>query len=227
MEQCYVAKGGGAMKYKAIYEQLKERHEELKARLEEKERFGLEQSTRDMTGELSLYDNHPADIGTELFERGKDLALQEMLEREYHDVNKALKKIEDGTYGICEVTGETIPYERLEANPTATTVIDYAQSHVSKQRPIEEDVLEGFRKYNFDHDERETEFDAEDAYQAVARFNENSMVFEGSSLDDEDELIGSVEQVEGFLSNGIEGYTGIDEVETLRNVHYDQYFDGK
>ncbi|HHY22206.1 MAG TPA: hypothetical protein GX525_10110, partial [Bacilli bacterium] len=139
------------MKYRAIHEQLQKRQAELNERLEEKERFGLEQSTRDSTGELSLYDNHPADMGTELFERGKDIALHEILEQELIEVNEALEKIEAGTYGVCEATGKKIPYERLEANPTAKTVVEYAKSSFENRRPVEEDVLEGFEKYNYDN----------------------------------------------------------------------------
>ena len=211
------------MKYRAIQEHLMKRQAELKERLEEKERFGLEQSTRDSTGELSLYDNHPADMGTELFERGKDIALHEMLEREYADVNDALAKIEAGTYGICEETGKEIPYERLEANPTAKTVVEYAQSSFENHRPVEEDVLEGFEKYDYDNDDRETEFDAEDAYQAVARFNDNSMTYEGSSLDETDEAIGYVEDVEAFLATDMYGYKGEGSIEVLKNVQYEKY----
>lgn len=43
------------------------------------------------------------------------------LERQYNDVARALKKIEDGTYGICEVSGEPIEVDRLDANPAART----------------------------------------------------------------------------------------------------------
>ena len=42
-------------------------------------------------------------------------------EREYNDHTRALKKIEDGTYGICEVSGKEIEADRLDANPAART----------------------------------------------------------------------------------------------------------
>lgn len=213
------------MKYRAIHEQLQKRQAELNERLEEKERFGLEQSTRDSTGELSLYDNHPADMGTELFERGKDIALHEILEQELIEVNEALEKIEAGTYGVCEATGKKIPYERLEANPTAKTVVEYAKSSFENRRPVEEDVLEGFEKYNYDNGDQETQFDAEDAYQAVARFNENRMTFEDASLDETDEPIGYVEDVEAFLATDMYGYNGEGSIDVLKNVQYEKYRD--
>lgn len=44
-----------------------------------------------------------------------------VLETQLHEVNRALEKIEKGTYGICEVSGEQIELDRLEANPSART----------------------------------------------------------------------------------------------------------
>ncbi|GAE33876.1 TraR/DksA C4-type zinc finger protein [Halalkalibacter akibai] len=179
------------------------------------------------TGELSQYDNHPADAATDLYEREKDFALLEQAERELEEIKHALAKFEEGTFGICEVTGQTIPYERLEANPAARTVVEAVDNRITDERPSEEAVLGGFRKYQFDGDDDGTEFDAEDAYQSVAEFNELPMVFEDSSLEETGELIGYVEQIEGFLSTGIEGYTGDEDVVFQRNVHYDQYLNGK
>ncbi len=43
------------------------------------------------------------------------------LEKQYSDILRALKKIEDGTYGICEISGDKIEEDRLEANPSART----------------------------------------------------------------------------------------------------------
>jgi len=47
----------------------------------------------------------------------------ERIRRELKDVEDALKKIEEGSYGICEKTGKLIPVERLEAYPSARTVV--------------------------------------------------------------------------------------------------------
>jgi len=49
------------------------------------------------------------------------------LETRLNTVHKALSKINDGTYGICDVSGELIPMERLEANPAATTKAEFAE----------------------------------------------------------------------------------------------------
>src|SRR5699024_2433009 len=67
------------------------------------DRFGLEVSQMDAVGELSSYDNQPADMGTELYERGKDIALNDHTEHDLEDINKALHVMEEGTYGICRI----------------------------------------------------------------------------------------------------------------------------
>jgi RNA polymerase-binding transcription factor DksA len=71
--------------------------------------------------ELSNYDQHPADTGSETFEREKDLSILDSLEAELDELEAALQRVDDGTYGIDEVTGEPIAPERLEAVPTART----------------------------------------------------------------------------------------------------------
>jgi len=75
-------------------------------------------------GDLAHYDQHPADYGSETFEREKDLSILERLEHELAEIEAALQRIDEGTYGIDEVTGEPIDPERLDAVPTARTNVD-------------------------------------------------------------------------------------------------------
>ncbi|UTR14502.1 TraR/DksA C4-type zinc finger protein [Salipaludibacillus sp. LMS25] len=215
--------------YARLKKGLEEQKKILSERLKAYDDYGLDHgfASSISSGELSQYDNHPADSATELYEREKDIALHEKIILELKAIEHALNKFENGTYGICEVTGQQIPYERLEAKPTAKTIIQHASNNHYFSRPVEEDVLEDFRKYNFDKAQDETQFDAEDSWQAVARFNELPMVFEDSSLDENSELIGYVEEIEGFLSTGIEGYKGEESVEFQRNSHYDHYLNNK
>src|SRR5262249_11926239 len=69
--------------------------------------------------ELADYDQHPADAGSDTFEREKDLGMLEDLENELAELQAALERIDNGTYGIDEETGEPIDPARLEALPTA------------------------------------------------------------------------------------------------------------
>ena len=82
------------------------------------------QEANGQTAELSSYDQHPADLGSETFEREKDLSILESLEDELAEVEAALRRLDEGTYGIDEVTGERIDPERLDARPEARTNID-------------------------------------------------------------------------------------------------------
>lgn len=120
---------------KGLKEQLIEQKSSLEERVEHTEEFD--------TTELSNYDNHPADNATDLFDQERGMALNQFKENELDDVNAALAAIEEGTYGKCAVCGKDIPYERLEALPTALTCIDHADQNPDlTTRPPEEDVLE-------------------------------------------------------------------------------------
>lgn len=121
---------------KGLKEQLIEQKSSLENRVEHTEEFD--------TTELSNYDNHPADNATDLFDQERGMALNQFKEDELDDVNAALAAIEEGTYGKCTVCGKDIPYERLEALPTALTCIDHADQNPDlTTRPPEEDVLQG------------------------------------------------------------------------------------
>ena len=84
-----------------------------------------EQSANDSVGELSSYDQHQADMGTETFEREKDLSILEQVEAELADVEHALRRLDEGTYGTCEVCGQVIPEERLEALPATRLCLEH------------------------------------------------------------------------------------------------------
>lgn len=102
----------------------------------------LGESLLDSTGDLSSADNHPADAGTETFERSRDLAINQALQEELQEVNNALERMEDGTYGICLISKEPIPYERLEAIPYTAYTVEHSPSREPEAgRPVEEEVM--------------------------------------------------------------------------------------
>jgi RNA polymerase-binding transcription factor DksA len=106
----------------------KERVEGLISSL--KGELGAENESDD--AELSDYDQHPADTATDTFERERDLGLLDDLEAEFRELEDALGRIDAGTYGIDEVTGEQINPERLDALPAARTNV------VQPERPSTE-----------------------------------------------------------------------------------------
>ena len=75
-------------------------------------------------GELSHYDQHQADVGTETFNRERDISILGEIEGELADVEHALERIDDGTYGTCEACGKPIDDDRLEAMPATRFCVD-------------------------------------------------------------------------------------------------------
>jgi DnaK suppressor protein len=76
------------------------------------------------TGELSVVDQHPADVGSETFERDKEMSILYNVEAELSDVDRALRRISERTYGRCEACGRPIGAARLEARPAARFCIE-------------------------------------------------------------------------------------------------------
>jgi DnaK suppressor protein len=84
-------------------------------------------------GEHAGYGNHMADDASEIFEQEKNLALQQNLKDLLAKTERALRKFDAGTYGVCEDCGETIDPARLEALPWAAHCMRCKQK--SQKRP--------------------------------------------------------------------------------------------
>jgi DnaK suppressor protein len=82
--------------------------------------------------ETDSVDQHPADDASELFEREKNLTVRQTLEASLQAVNDALRKFDEGTYGICANCGKPIAEKRLRALPEATHCID-CQAKLERQ----------------------------------------------------------------------------------------------
>ena len=213
---------------------LLERQSELIQNI--KSNYGLEaEFAREITGELSNYDNHPADLGTELFEREKDLSLNEHAEKELEDINAALHAVEEGTYGICSVCGEDIPFDRLDAVPTAEHCIKHAPTNIFEHpRTVEEEVFSPNINPDeeIEEDEDQNIFDAEDSWQDVARYgtSETPSDLYGVHLDyndmfaNSDEEIGGTEEIELIATADIHGhYDGVAVNHNRYEEEYDDY----
>lgn len=71
--------------------------------------------------DLDVVNADPNDVADRTEEYDERRATLATLEGRYNDIKRALKKITDGTYGICEISGESIEEDRLNANPAART----------------------------------------------------------------------------------------------------------
>ncbi|MEN2768749.1 TraR/DksA C4-type zinc finger protein [Ornithinibacillus xuwenensis] len=174
---------------------------------------------KESMGELSNYDNHPADMGTELFEREKDIALNEHAEKELEDINSALHAIEEGTYGICTECGADIPFERLQAIPTTDRCVNHASNTTfERERTVEEEVFSPNINPDEVTDEEQVGYDAEDTWQELSRYgtSETASDFYGDQdnydemYPNSDENVGSTEDIEEFIAADEHGkFTGV------------------
>ena len=96
----------------------------LLVELEEIESRTARSADAERATELSSYEDHPADLASETFEREKDLAIAESVESLFNQVNTALEKVERGTYGVCDACGRPIKKARLQALPFATLCLE-------------------------------------------------------------------------------------------------------
>lgn len=213
---------------------LKEK-QELEEHLKQNDHFGLTRAfDHEAMGELSNYDNHPADNGTDLYEREKDVALNEHYELALSNINHALQAMDNGTYGKCEVCGKDIPMERLEALPNTTYCKEHSPDQVvSHDRPVEEGVLmPPWGKFDMDDKNEDVAFDAEDSWQSVAEWGTSEtpsdLAFPQDDYSDiyieADENVGYVEDYENFVGTDMYG-KNITVFPNPQHEHYEDELD--
>ena len=101
-------------------------------------------SQRESIGGDSAYDQHPADLGSETFERSKDLGLKDGLEIAMARAKAALKRIEQGNYGYCLRCKRPIPVQRLRAAPEVELCLACQKEQEvvpASRRPVEEQLI--------------------------------------------------------------------------------------
>ena len=84
----------------------------------------LKKSRQDASGDLSNVPIHMADVGTDNYERDIMIELIQNGEEGVRNIDIALEKIEEGTFGVCELCAKKINKERLKAVPYAKLCID-------------------------------------------------------------------------------------------------------
>jgi RNA polymerase-binding transcription factor DksA len=104
-------------KFKRFYKLLFDLRKHLTAGIELHSEETLKRSSKDDAGDLSAYGQHMADAGTDTFDRDFALSLVSSEQEALSEIDAAIKRIHDGTYGICEITQKPIAKERLLAVP--------------------------------------------------------------------------------------------------------------
>lgn len=201
--------------YSHLKDELLQRKKQLEKHLKMDKEALNNQSEQDRSGELSTYDNHPADLGTELFEREKGFALDEHAESELEKVDTALSAMDEGSYGKCKVCGKEIQYERLEVLPTTLYCKDDTpEKTLGTDRPVEEDILTPPKNDSFIKGRKDEIKDYQDSFQEAGRYgtSETPSDFQGA-YDDYDTMYqdgvrsndGNTEDLESFSATDIEG----------------------
>lgn len=167
---------------------------------------------RESLGELSLIDNHPADVGSEVYQRSRDVAEHDRLGHRVEAIDDALERYNKGNYATCEHCGQEIPYERLEVLPYTTVCAECSREEEKEEQhslyrdPVENEILNRPFSRTFNDGTDRVEFDGEDAWQAVARYGTSDSLQDlgtnrdvsdpNDTYEDADEVIGAVQFIE-------------------------------
>jgi DnaK suppressor protein len=120
---------------KEFVEEQRGRLEELHAELTRLAR-GLEEDQRDRAEDEEDFTEHDSgDMSQSLFTREMDATVEQVTERRLASVERALEKIEEGTYGLSDESGEQIPKGRLEAAPEAIYTVEEQRRRERERRP--------------------------------------------------------------------------------------------
>jgi RNA polymerase-binding transcription factor len=110
-----------------LRQRLEAERAELQVQLTTIEETSFATSQSDISGEVS-FDEENADAGTFTFERERDLSIENNVRDLMGKIDRALGRMDDGTYGICSRCGKPIEKARLKALPYADLCIKDAQA---------------------------------------------------------------------------------------------------
>ena len=116
-----------AKELKALKAQLEAHREDIRVQYEEISAGTFAGDQSEMTGEVG-FDEEYADAGSATFEREKDLSLVNNLRDLLDKIDKAMAKIDEGTYGLCDRCGKPIEKARLKALPYANLCLKDKQA---------------------------------------------------------------------------------------------------
>ena len=108
-------------RFRTLLEEERGRVQHAIKHLEEEHPGSLGSETEELS---TASDNHMGDLASATLDREIDYSLEASSEQHLAEIDAALRRIDDGTYGTCTKCGKQIPEERLEAMPWATQCID-------------------------------------------------------------------------------------------------------
>jgi len=119
MEEYMAAKKLTKKQLDYFKEKLLSEKQKVLEEMDELQQSNLKQSISDSAGEISRYSYHLGDVASLSYGREFSMGLAERQQKYLEQIDEALSRIEDGTYGICKITSELISVERLEEAPVA------------------------------------------------------------------------------------------------------------
>jgi YteA family regulatory protein len=189
----------------------------------------LNEDMKESLGELSVVDNHPADIGTEVYMRSQDVEEHDRLTHRVGAIDAALERFDKGEYGKCEHCGHEIQYERLEALPYTTLCLECSskkktvEQYSLRQDSVDKELPNIPFSSTFNDGKDQVEFDGEDSWQAVARYGTSDsgqdlgtnrqVKHPSDTYEDADEVVGAVQFIETLETESEHGQQG-------NGVHY-------
>ncbi|MFP4351601.1 MAG: TraR/DksA family transcriptional regulator [Puniceicoccaceae bacterium] len=136
---------GVPKKWLPYFRSLVRLHEEVLRGLNRHSEETLRRSSKEESGDLSGYGQHMADAGTESFERDLALSMVSSEQDALYEIDEAIRRIRDGSYGVCEITGKPISRERLRAVPfTRYSVEGQTEVERRRKRSIQQAGIQGF-----------------------------------------------------------------------------------
>lgn len=111
-----------------LKKRLLDERQELQRQAAEIEESSFGGAQSELTGDIASFDEEFADAGTATFERERDLSLSNNIRDLTDKIDRALERIEEGTYGLCERCGRPIEKARIKALPYATLCIKDKQA---------------------------------------------------------------------------------------------------
>lgn len=164
--------------------------------------------------ELSNYDNHPADLESELYSVEMNMALKVHEQSKLNDINRALNKFKTGTYGKCESCKQEIPYERLEALPSAKYCMDCEKEEEASQIDTPDmsydEVFDSPFGRMYLNKREDDEFEGLDQLNDVLKY--------GSADTPQD--MGGYQDYEEYYTNELDNQGIVEEIDKISNQQY-------
>ncbi len=184
---------------------LNQKHENLEL-LKNKQ---SDESMNLLDSELSLYDNHPADIATEVYMIEQEEGYKSQVKTTLGKIEKSLEDIENNKYGICDNCNQEIKLERLELIPYTKTCLKCSEKDSDSKNIDDRKTYESLNHESFNIESKDkyeqTGYDMEDAYQDVLQDNfveKDPSLSTGDNIgimdEDKSNDADTVEEVEGI-----------------------------